>query len=112
MSGNGRSLKMIILKGPGYSAAKNKYIKCLPDTRMTHDDALINGENFSNKPGLLAVLNYKINFSTPGRYYVWARAYSTGSEDNGIHVGLNGELGRVRPKNAMVRREKQMDMGK
>jgi GH43 family beta-xylosidase len=77
-------------KGPGYSAGKNKYIKCLPDTRVTHDDTLINGENFSNKPGLLAVLNYKINFSTPGRYYVWVRAYSTGSEDNGIHVGLNG----------------------
>ena len=34
-------------KGPGYSAGKNKYIKCLPDTRVTHDDTLINGENFS-----------------------------------------------------------------
>jgi hypothetical protein len=31
-----------------------------------------------------------VYFHTPGRYYVWVRAYSTGSEDNGLHVGLNG----------------------
>jgi len=39
----------------------------------------------------MAVLTYNVHFSTPGRYYVWARAYSTGSEDNGLHVGLNGD---------------------
>ncbi|GAK98027.1 hypothetical protein JCM19294_1649 [Nonlabens tegetincola] len=32
-----------------------------------------------------------MRFNNPGRYYVWVRAYSTGSEDNGIHVGLDGE---------------------
>jgi hypothetical protein len=30
------------------------------------------------------------HFNTPGRYYVWVKAYSTGTEDNGVHVGLNG----------------------
>ncbi len=72
-------------------ASNNGYIKVLPDTRVTHSDELIQGENFSNKPGELAILHYKVKINEPGRYYVWVRAYSTGSEDNGIHVGLNGE---------------------
>lgn len=29
-------------------------------------------------------------FNNPGRYYLWVRAYSTGTEDNGLHVGLDG----------------------
>ncbi|TDT47386.1 hypothetical protein CLV90_1461 [Maribacter spongiicola] len=72
-------------------ASNNSYIEVLPDTRITHSDELIEGENFSNKPGELAILKYKIKINEPGRYYVWVRAYSTGSEDNGIHIGLNGE---------------------
>jgi hypothetical protein len=73
------------------SAGKNTYLECLPDTRVTHDDKLINGENFSNKAGEIAVLSYKVNFTTTGRFYVWVRAYSTGSEDNGIHVGIDNQ---------------------
>ncbi|MEM9928289.1 MAG: hypothetical protein AAF840_00590 [Bacteroidota bacterium] len=73
------------------TASGGAYLEALPDTRVTHDDELIPGTNFSNEPGKMAVLNYPIEFTTPGRYYVWVRAYSTGSEDNGIHVGLNGE---------------------
>ncbi|MBP2833220.1 DUF5060 domain-containing protein [Aquimarina sp. U1-2] len=72
------------------SSSKRKYIEILPDTRVTHDDKLIKGENFSETPGELGVLEYKIKFKNPGRYYVWVRAHSTGSEDNGVHVGLNG----------------------
>lgn len=72
--------------------ASNKgYIKILPDTRITHDDSLLRGENFSNKPGELAVVHYKVKINNPGRYYVWARAFSSGSEDNGVHVGLYGK---------------------
>lgn len=74
-----------------YGASNNAYLEILPDTRATHDDVLIKGENFSDNPGELAVLHYKVKFNSPGRYYVWARAFSTGSEDNGIHVGINGE---------------------
>lgn len=73
------------------NASGNAYLEILPDTRTTHDDKLIPGENFSNEPGKIAVLNYKVKFKTPGKYYVWVRAFSTGSEDNGIHVGLDGE---------------------
>jgi hypothetical protein len=72
-------------------ASGGAYVECLPDTRRTHADPLIHGENFSNQPGRLAILHYRIHFNTPGRYYVWARAYSTGTEDNGLHVGLNGK---------------------
>ena len=67
------------------------YLKLLPDTRASHDDKLIKGENFSNEPGKLAILSYPIEFENPGRYYVWVSAYSQNSEDNGIHVGLDGE---------------------
>lgn len=73
------------------SASGNAYMEILPDTRRTHDDELIAGENFSNEPGKLAVLNYKVKINNPGKYYIWVRAFSTGTEDNGLHVGLNGK---------------------
>ncbi|WP_430932582.1 hypothetical protein [Saccharicrinis sp. 156] len=74
-----------------YGSSKNAYIEILPDTRVTHDDPLVRGENFSDIPGMMATVHYKIKFTNPGRYYVWARAMSTGGEDNGVHVGLNGQ---------------------
>ncbi len=72
-------------------ASGNSYLEILPDTRRNHGEKLIGGTNFSNVPGKLAVLNYKVHFNNPGRYYVWVRAYSTGSEDNGLHVGIDGQ---------------------
>ena len=72
-------------------ASSNAYIEILPDTRTTHDDEIINQLNFSNIPGELAIVHYQVYFNKPGRYYVWVRAYSTGSEDNGIHVGIDGK---------------------
>ncbi len=73
------------------TASGNAYLEILPDSRRTHGDKLIQGENFTNKPGQMAILVYPVHFNTPGRYYVWVRAYSTGSEDNGLHVGIDGE---------------------
>lgn len=72
-------------------ASGGAYLEILPDTRRNHSEKLIQGENFSDQPGLLAVLHYKVHFNTPGRYYVWARSFSTGSEDNGVHFGLDGQ---------------------
>ena len=72
------------------TASGGTYLEILPDTRRNHDEELIHGENFSNEPGKLAILHYPVEFTTPGRYYVWVSAYSTGTEDNGVHVGLNG----------------------
>jgi hypothetical protein len=73
------------------TASGKTYIEILPDTRVTHADTLIHGENFSNEPGEMAIVHYKIKINNPGRYYVWVRAFSTGTEDNGVHVGLNGK---------------------
>ncbi len=72
-------------------ASGGAHIEVLPDTRRTHDDKLVVGENFSNKPGEMAVVSYRVRVPEPGRYYVWVRAYSTGTEDNGIHVGIDGQ---------------------
>ncbi|MDX2432411.1 MAG: DUF5060 domain-containing protein [Bacteroides sp.] len=72
-------------------ASNGAYIEILPDTRVTHDDKLIAGENFSNLPGKMAVVHYKVYFNHPGKYYVWVRAHSVGAEDNGLHVGMNGD---------------------
>ena len=72
-------------------ASGGAYLEILPDSRRNHDEKLIRGENFSPEPGRLAVLHYNVHISTPGRYYVWVRAYSTGSEDNGLHVGIDGQ---------------------
>ncbi len=72
-------------------ASGQKYIAALPDTRVTHDDKLIKGENFFPEPGTGGIVSYKVNITTPGKYHIWVRAYSTGTEDNGIHVGLDGE---------------------
>lgn len=66
------------------------YLEILPDTRVTHADPLVNGVSFTNTPGHSSVLYYPIEFTEIGRYYVWVRMNCTGSEDNGIHVGLDG----------------------
>ncbi len=75
----------------GSNASNYTYLEILPDTRVTHADSLIRGDNFSNEPGKMAMLHYKVKINDPGRYYVWVRAFSTGGEDNGVHVGLNGK---------------------
>jgi len=72
-------------------ASGGAYLEVLPDTRRSHGDKLKSGENFSNQPGRMAILYYRVHFNTPGRYYVWARIYSTTTEDNGLHVGIDGE---------------------
>jgi hypothetical protein len=72
-------------------ASGGAYLELLPDTRRSHDDKLVHGENFSNEPGKMAVLFYKVRFNTPGVYHLWARAFTTTTEDNGLHFGLDGE---------------------
>lgn len=71
------------------SASGRAYMELLPDTRVTHSDPLITGRNFWNTAGTGPSLSYNVNIPESGRYIVFVKAYSTGSEDNGIHVGLN-----------------------
>jgi hypothetical protein len=71
-------------------ASVGAYLEILPDTRTNHGEKLVRGVNFTDEPGLMGVLAYPVYFHQAGRYLVWARAFSTGSEDNGVHFGLNG----------------------
>ena len=71
------------------AASGNAYIEILPDTRVTDADKLTDGINFSGTPGKMGVLHYKVKINHPGRYYVWVRCYSSGAEDNSVHVGFN-----------------------
>ena len=72
-------------------ASGNAYVECKPDTRVTHSDPFEPG-SFYNSTLEGARLNYRIYFQTPGTYWVWVRTQSTGTEDNGIHVGVNGSI--------------------
>ena len=69
----------------------NGYAIVIPDTRRSHDDELIRGENFTNIGGQMAILSYDVEFPDAGRYFLWVRTHAMGSEDNGIHAGINGE---------------------
>lgn len=72
-------------------AVGGAYLELLPDTRTTHSTPLVNGVSFTNTPGERSVLYYPVIFTEPGRYYVWVRMCCTGSEDNGLHVGIDGQ---------------------
>ena len=78
------------------SASGEAYIEILPDNRTNHDEVLIRyvddetDANFSPVPGKMGVLSYPVYFNSAGLYVFWARAFSTGPEDNGLHVGING----------------------
>lgn len=85
------SIRRWEIKRERSEASGGAYIEALPDTRVTHDDRLIKGENFSDEPGAMAVLEYEIDVKEPGRYHVWARTWSSGTEDNGLHFGLDGQ---------------------
>lgn len=73
-------------------AAGGAYIELLPDMRVTHEDTFGPPTAIWNERGTGPRAEYTMNFPEAGRYYVHIRAYSTGTEDNGIHVGLNDEF--------------------
>lgn len=72
-------------------AGGEAYMECLPDTRVTHDDPFSPG-SFYNASAEGARLDYLVHFQTVGTYFVWIRANSTGTEDNGLHVSVDGVL--------------------
>ena len=75
-------------------AVGQAYLELLPDHRVTHDDV-----DFPDgtPPYLWGTgrfapqVSYAVDFPEAGRYHAHARAFSTGTEDNGIHLGLDGE---------------------
>lgn len=70
-------------------ASNSAYMELLPDTRVTSLDQLISGTNYWGGPGGGPFLEYYVDVPEPGTYTVWVKMYATGTEDNGIHVGIN-----------------------
>jgi len=70
------------------SASGGVYLEVLPDFRVTHEDEFHPSGSLWNA-GSGPELTYTINFPEAGRYFVHLRAFSTGTEDNGAHVGIN-----------------------
>ena len=73
------------------TASGRAYIEILPDTHLDDSEPATDGINVSNTPGQHAVVSYRVRFTRGGRYYFWGRSFSTGSSDNSVHLGLNGE---------------------
>ena len=71
-------------------ASGSTYLELLPDVRVTHEDTFGPPTAYWGRGGQGPNVDYKVDFPEPGRYYVHVRAYSTGTEDNGIHVGIDG----------------------
>ncbi len=75
------------------TASGNVYLELLPDRRVTHDDHPEGAPAFYwNEPGSGPGIEWTFDFPEAGRYYVHARAFSTGKEDNGIHFGIDGTM--------------------
>ena len=73
------------------TASGGEYLELLPDIRIKHGDPFGPPLGFWPQPGTGPKASYTVDFPEAGRYHVHARIFATGSEDNGIHFGLNGE---------------------
>lgn len=70
-------------------AVGSEYIELLPDIRVAHGDPFTPPTAFWGVAGTGPTVSYEVDFPETGRYFVHIRASSSGSEDNGIHVGIN-----------------------
>ena len=73
------------------TAVGKAYLELLPDVRVTEHDPFGPPTAIWNQAGAGPEMSFQVDFPESGRYFVHVRALSTGREDNGIHVGLNGE---------------------
>ena len=77
------------------TASGSANLELLPDARVTHNDDVLTGGldgSFWGAPGGGPRIDYDVNVPEAGRYFVYVKTFSTGTEDNGIHVGVNGDL--------------------
>jgi len=72
-------------------AGNGKYVEALPDTRVTHADPLQENVNFFAAGHNAPRMNYPVKINSAGRYYIRARSIWTGTEDNGVHFGYDGQ---------------------
>ncbi len=69
------------------TASGAKYLEVLPDTRVTGTDPF--DDAVFEEAGTGPIVSYFISFPVPGTYYLWVRGFSTGTEDETVHVGLD-----------------------
>lgn len=72
-------------------AVGQAYLELLPDVRVTHDDAFGPPTALWGNGSIAPQASWPIEVPEAGRYHVHVRLYSTGTEDNGLHVGLDDE---------------------
>ena len=78
------------IDGPHHADASGEaYIEVLPD-EGNDGTPPVKGLSISDIPGEMAVVSYKVSFATPGRYFIWSRAFGTDGDDNTLHYGLDG----------------------
>ncbi len=70
-------------------ASNGIYVEVLPDTYVHNDERGVDGLNIGLAPGSMAVLQYPVTFTKPGRYYIWTRMRSNDDEDNTLNAGLD-----------------------
>jgi len=71
------------------SASGSKKVQALPDNVLSGhgmDTNFQTGDPIKDSPKL----DYRINITDPGTYYVWARAQGVDHYANSYHIGLNG----------------------
>ncbi|RCW36817.1 hypothetical protein [Marinilabilia salmonicolor] len=72
------------------TASGQEKVQCFPDlskdkTGVISEYGILDTKKDSPK------LDYRIHFSTPGVYYIWARGQSYDHYGNSFHVGMNGK---------------------
>ena len=82
-------------------ASNNAYVEALPDRRRDDSEAQTGNLGVTDQPQRGPILHYSVNFTTPGRYYAWARARGQGPAANGLHIGIDGDW----PDNTTVNNE-------
>ena len=77
---------------PGTGSAAGSDWQLISDGTASNGQALeatgsgVNTGDNTNGPRL----DYNVNFSSSGTYYIWCRMIGPNSSDNSVHVGLNG----------------------
>lgn len=72
------------------TASGYKKVQCFPD--LSTDKSGVIAEYGIHDPRKDAPkLDYRIHFSTPGVYFIWARGQSHDHYGNSFHVGMNGQ---------------------
>ncbi len=67
-------------------ASGEGYMEILPDERVVDSDPF---EGLWKVPGEGPLLHYYVNFPRAGDYQVWVRGYSTGTEDETVHLAID-----------------------